>query len=491
MRERRRARVARGHDGRRRGSDAERTVTATGVPAPATRSSRRAALGVLVACAAQFLIGADGLAVAIALPALQADLGAAPIDAQWVLTGYGLAFGGTLLLGGRLGDLYGRRRLLAWGMTAFAGGSVLAGLAPALPALVGARVMQGLGAAAAVPAALALIGSLVAPGPARTRALSLLAALASVGLLLGGLVTAVLGWRWVFLLMAPPAAVAAAIAPRLLPEVRADSRAQRPDVVGAVLVTAALVAILFALTRVERSGIAAAVTIAPLAAGVALLVAFAAWERRAPAPLMRFEILRVRSLRAASLGAGINAVAFTSIVYVGTLYLQLVLRYSPLEAGVALLPLDAVAFVLPLAVAGPIARRSPRVLLAGSFALTAVALLWLARAPAATSYVRDILVPLVVLGASLSVAFVVLTHEAVADVDADEKGLASGIFETANHLFGGAVGVALYATVLTATSAATSDPAGYRAAFLVAALLAGFGLAVARVTPRRKRIRTE
>ena len=187
-------------------------------------------MGVLVACAAQFVIGADGLAVAIALPALQSDLAVAPIDAQGVLTAYGLAFGGALLLGGRLGDLYGRRRLLVCGMAAFAGGSLLAGLSPSLPVLIGARVVQGLGSAAAVPAALALIGSLVPPGPARTRALSLLAALASVGvmtgLLLGGVVTELLGWRWVFLLMAPPAALAAAAAPGSCPR-RARSSARR------------------------------------------------------------------------------------------------------------------------------------------------------------------------------------------------------------------------------------------------------------------------
>ena len=153
----------------------------------------RAALGVVVACAAHFLIGADGLAVAIALPALQTDLGAAPIDAQWVLTAYGLSFGGTLLLAGRLGDLYGRRRLLVCGMAVFGGASMLAGLAPGLAALIAARAVQGLGAAAAVPAALALIGSIYPPGTAHSRALSLLAAMASVGvmsgLLIGGVVT--------------------------------------------------------------------------------------------------------------------------------------------------------------------------------------------------------------------------------------------------------------------------------------------------------------
>ena len=274
---------------------------------------RRAALGVVVACAAQFLVGVDGLAVAIALPTLQADLGVAPIDGQWVLTAYGLAFGGALLLGGRLGDLYGRRRLLVSGMALFACGSLVAGTAQGLVTLVAARVLQGLGSAAAVPAALALIGSLVAPGRARTRALSLLAAMASVGvisgLLTGGLVTGLLGWRWVFLLTAVPAAAAAVAAARVLPEVRATRRPAAPDVVGAALVTGGAMALLLGVTGIERGGVGAASTIVPLLAGVALLAAFGRWERQARAPLVRFGILRVRSLRAASLGVGVNAIA--------------------------------------------------------------------------------------------------------------------------------------------------------------------------------------
>jgi nitrate/nitrite transporter NarK len=201
-------------------------------------------------------------------------------------------------------------------------------------------------------------------------------------------------------------------------------------------------------------------------------------ERRTRHPLVRLDILALRSLRTATLCVGVNAVAFTSIVCVGTLYLQTGVRYSPAEAGLALLPLDVVAAVVPLLLGGTLARRSPRALLAGSFALTALALLWLARARAPVNYGVDLMAPLVALGASLSTAFVVLTNEAVAEVDPDEKGVASGIFETSNHLFGGAVGVALYATIITATaSAAATDTSGYRAAFLAATALALLGVA--------------
>jgi predicted MFS family arabinose efflux permease len=343
--------------------------------------------------------------------------------------------------------------------------------------------VQGLGSALAVPAGLALIGSLFAPGPARAKALSVLAAMASFGvmggLVLGGTITGLLGWRWVFLLMAPLAAANAIAAMALLPEARAE-RGARPDVVGAALVTAALMALIFGLTRIARAGPAAAITIALLGAAAALLAGFVGWERHAPAPLVRLEILGLRSLRTATLCVGVNAVAFTSIVYVGTLYLQTALRYSPVEAAVAILPLDFVAAIVSVAAGGALAGRPPRALLVASFVLTAAALLWLARAPAPADYLRDLAGPLVVLGVSLPIAFIVLTNEAVADVHADEKGLASGIFETANHLFGGAVGVALYATVISAaTEAPGRDPGGYRAAFLAATALAVLGVVAA------------
>src|SRR5918997_1914254 len=389
-------------------------------------------LGVLIACAAQFLIGVDGLAVAIALPALQRDLGADPVHAQWVLTAYGLCFGGALLLGGRLGDLYGRRRMLVAGMGLFAAGAALGGLVPSLGVLIAARAVQGAGSALAVPAALALIGSLVPEGEQRTRALAMLAATAAVGttsgLVLGGAITQWLGWRWGFLAMVAPAALAAVVAPRVMPEAAAEGSRARP--------------------------------------------AFAAWQRRAPAPLVRWDVLRVGSLRTAALGAGVNSIAFTAIVYACSLFLQDGLGYRPLGASAALLPLDLVAVVVTLAGASAIARHSPRLLLAVSFAATALAMLWLALAPDDASYARDVLGPLVILGVSLPVAFVVLTQEAVAEVDPDDRGMASGIFETANHLFGGAVGVAVYATVIAAAG-------GYGAAFLVAAGLAVCGLGVA------------
>jgi EmrB/QacA subfamily drug resistance transporter len=448
--------------------------------------ARRAGLGLAVVCSAHFLIGADGLSVATALPNLQRDLGAAPIDAQWVLSAYGLTFGSSLLLAGRLGDLYGHRRVLGYGMALFAAGSLLAGFAPTLAFLIIARAMQGFGAAAAVPAALALIAELYPPGPRRARAMSLLAGMATVGtmsgLVIGGVVTDLLGWRWVFLLLAIPAVVAVVAAPHVLDEAR-GAQARQLDVPGAVLICTGVMAALFGLTMLNHPG-----TLRPIisfAVSAVLLIAFYRREKRTSAPLIRFDILRVRSLRGASCGIGVNALAATSVVYVGSLYLQNALGYSPMQSALGIIPIDVLGFVVALAGA-PLAQKSPRLVLATCFSLTILSLLWLARVPTPAHYLTDIFPPLLVLGASLTVVFLVTTNQAVSGVHDDEKGLASGIFETSNHLMGGALGVAVYASVFSTFSPSPTAPTGYRAAFLTAAclvvVLAGLSLSQ---TPRR------
>jgi EmrB/QacA subfamily drug resistance transporter len=431
--------------------------------------ARRAGLGLAVVCSAHFLIGADGLSVATALPSLQRDINAAPIDAQWVLSGYGLTFGSSLLLGGRLGDLYGHRRVLGYGMALFAVGSLLAGFAPVLAWLIAARALQGFGAAAAVPAALALIAGLHPPGPRRARAMSLLAGMATVGtmsgLIIGGVITDLLGWRWVFLLLAMPAIIAVVAAPHVLDEARA---AERPalDAPGAVLICTGVMAAIYGLTTLDQGG--ALPPVLSFVASAILLAAFYRWEKRTSAPLVRFDILRVRSLRAASYGIGVNALAATSVVYIGSLYLQNALGYSPMQSALGIIPIDVLGFAVAL-VGAPLAQRSPRLVLASCFGLTTLSLFWLARAPVPAHYLTDVFPPLLVLGASLTVVFIVATNQAVSEVHDNEKGLASGIFETSNHLVGGAIGVAVYASIFSAFSPGPTDSAGYRGAFLTAA----------------------
>jgi MFS family permease len=443
----------------------------------------RAGVGLAVVCAAHFLIGADGLAVATALPDLQRSLGVASIDAQWVLSVYGLAFGSCLLLGGRLGDLFGQRRVLVVGVAAFAAGSVLAGVAPGLVPLTMARLVQGLGAAVAVPTSLALIAGMHPAGPQRVRALSSLASAAILGimggLVVGGVITDQFGWRWVFLLLALPAIVAAAVAPHVLPDpAPPDTPApRRLDLTGAALVCGGLALVLVGVTVLERDGLGLVVAGGLCTVGVALLVAFAWWERRAVAPLLRLGLLRVPNLRAASCGIGVNAMAATAVVYVGSLYLQTGLGYSALGSAAAIAPMNVTGFLVTL-VGSRVAHLSPRLILGTCFAATGAALLWLARAPAPAAYVVDVLPALVVLGASLTLVFIVTTNQAVADVPPAEKGAASGLFETSNHLLGGALGVAIYASLVSGFGRDHHDVQGYRAAFTAAAVLVvGLGLA--------------
>lgn len=453
--------------------------------------AQRAGFGLAVVCSAHFLIGADGLSVATALPRLQRDLAAAPVDAQWVLSGYGLTFGSSLLLAGRLGDLYGHRRVLGYGMALFAAGSLLAGFAPVLAWLIAARALQGFGAAAAVPAALALITGLYPPGPRRARAMSLLAGMATVGtmsgLIIGGVVTDLLGWRWVFLLLAIPAIIAVAAAPHVLHEARTAGRAAL-DAPGAALICTGVMAVIYGLTTLDQGG--ALRPVLSFVAGAILLTSFYWWEKRTPSPLVRIDILGVRSLRAAACGIGVNALAATSVVYVGSLYLQNALGYSPTESALGIIPIDVLGFAVAL-VGAPLARRSPRLVLASSFALTTLSLFWLARAPKPAHYLTDVFPPLLVLGASLTVVFIVTTNLAVSDVQDDERGLASGLFETSNHLMGGAIGVAVYAAVISAFSPGPTASAGYRAAFLTAAglvvVLAALSLSQTTRGPSRRR----
>jgi sugar phosphate permease len=303
------------------------------------------------------------------------------------------------------------------------------------------------------------------------------------GLIIGGVITDLLGWRWVFLLLAIPAVIAVVAAPHVLDEARA---AQRPtlDVPGAVLICTGAMAAIYGLTTLDQGG--ALRPIISFVASAVLLTAFYRWEKRAPAPLVRFDILRVRSLRAASCGIGVNALAATSVVYVGSLYLQNALGYSPMESALGIIPIDVLGFVVAL-VGAPLAQRSPRLVLASCFALTTLSLFWLARAPVPAHYLTDVFPPLLVLGASLTIVFIVTTNQAVSEVRDDEKGLASGIFETSNHLMGGAMGVAVYASIFSAFSASPTAPAGYRAAFITAACLVVV-LALLSLSQTRRRL---
>jgi MFS family permease len=427
-------------------------------------------LALIVLCAADVLVALDGTVVSVALPSIQRDLHFSAAGLQWVVTAYTVTLGSFLLLGGRIADAAGPRRTLVAGLAVFTLGSLLAALARAPATLVGARAVAGLGAALAIPAALALIAAGYRDAGARTRALGIVSAGIDVGMVLGavvgGVVTAALGWQWAFLLAVPFGALALAAAPRVLDE-RRPQRPARVDAAGAVAVAAGVGLLIFALT--EPMPVA-------LVPALALLAAFARRERGTLAGDRRAAVAN---------GAIVcNAGAFGGIVVLSTLTMQRVLDFSPLEAGLGFVPL-----ALSAAAGGPgaarlVARFGARSVVAVSFAVTAAAALWIARAPA--GYAVAFLPAFAVCGFTFATAAVPLTAEAVAGAAPERKGASSGLFQTCTHAGGAAVLAALVACAAARTDATASLLAGYRFAFgLTAVLLAVGGLVAATLLPGR------
>jgi EmrB/QacA subfamily drug resistance transporter len=458
--------------------------------------TRSAALVLL--CAADLLVMLDGMVVTVALPAIERDLGTSHADLQWVVTAYTVSLGSFLLIGGRAGDLYGRRRALVAGLCVFALASLAAGLAPSTAALLAARAVQGLGAALAIPAALALLTAAYRQGRERDRAVGLLAAVLDVGmvagLVLGGVLTASLGWPWCFFIVVPLGLGAAALAPAVLDESR-DEDAPALDVPGALLCAAGCGVLLYGLVRLERD-IAGALPF--LLAGALLLGGFVAVERRARAPLVRPAIFRVRSLAGANLAIVANAGGFTGLMFMTTLYMQQVLGYGALEAGLAFLPLALTAGAGGLAAPRIIARIGARRTAVASLAATAAAFLFLARLPAEDGYLPVLLPAFLVAGFGFASAYVPLTSQGVTGVRDGEKGLASGLFQTSTHL-GGALVLAILATAAALRTEAVREAgavdasaltSGFTVAFLIAAaiLLLGAFCAVRTLPAREARV---
>jgi EmrB/QacA subfamily drug resistance transporter len=457
------------------------------MPATAARVQAGAsALAMGVLSVTNFLFVFDGMVVNLALPSIQHELALSQASLQWVITAYTLPFGGLLLLGGRLGDLLGRRRMLVCGLLVFAAGSLGAGLAPSAGVLIAARVVQGAGAAVSAPAALSLMSVSFPPGARRRRAF----AIASVsggtakvaGAVLGGIITAALGWPWVFLVAVPVAAAAALLAPRAIPESRDDDAPPRLDVPGAASVTLGLALLVFAVTEVQRAGATDAATVVPGLAASALLGAFVAHEARARAPLLRLGLLRVRALSAATLGIFANSGAYTATVFLGSLYLQRVLGQSAFAAGLAF---------IPMALAGMVAGTTASRLLQGGrwqllgvagLAQSMVGFLLLALAGPDADYVRDVLPAFLLLGVGVSLTYVSLTVTAGEDVPTGERGLAYGIFESGTHI-GGTVTLAVVATAAAAPATLAS---GLRLGLVIAAALAALGGAAVLGVGRRR-----
>jgi len=435
-------------------------------------------LALVMLCAADVLVALDGTVVGVALPSIQRSLDFSATGLQWVVTAYTVTLGSFLLLGGRIADAAGPRRTLVCGLAVFTGGSLLAGLARAPTVLVGARAIAGLGAALAIPAALALIADGYRDGHERTRALGFVSAGIDAGMVLGavvgGVVTAALGWPWAFFLAVPFGAAAVALAPRVLDE-RRPERPARIDPLGAITVAAGVGLLILALTEA---------TLLPLVPALVLLAAFARRERGVLACDRRAVVADVAIV--------CNAGAFSGVLVLSTLTMQRVLGFSALEAGLGFLPLALSAAAGGPAAARLVARFGARWVVAASFAVTALAALWIARAPA--GYAVALLPAFALSGFTFATAAVPLTAEAVAGAAPAAKGAAAGLFQTCTHAGGAAVLAALVVCAAARTDAVAAHGAdataallaGYRLAFaLTAALLVAGALVAATLLPAR------
>jgi EmrB/QacA subfamily drug resistance transporter len=450
---------------------------------------------------AQFMVILDATIVNVALPAIKGGVGFSEQSLSWVLNAYTLMFGGFLLLGGRLADRLGRRRLFVAGIVVFSGASLICGLSQSEGMLLVARGLQGLGGAMVSPAALSIILTTFAEGSERNRALAVWGAIAgaggAVGLLLGGVLVQVLSWRWVFFVNVPIGAIVLALTPRIVPESRSESASKGGyDVEGALAITLGTIALVFTLIKANTWGWTSGRTLVGFAVAAVLIVAFLVIERRQRDPLVPLRIFSNRSLAASDATMLVVAAALFGMFFFCTLYLQQVLGYSALKTGIAYLPFS-VALIGASALASRLVDRfTPKPVLSTGLLVATAGFVLLTRVTGHADYASHVLPAMIVLGAGMGMSFVPITIAATSGVAASESGLASGLLNTTQQV-GGSLGLAILSSVSTSrvTSAlgggATLPAAlthGFKGAFTVAAVLCAAGLAVAlTLLPRRKR----
>jgi len=454
-------------------------TTADSVSALPGSSSRRRWAALITLATAQFMVFLDETVVNVALPSIKADLGFTQASLAWVVNAYMLAFGGLLLLGGRIADLFGRRRIFLAGTALFGLASLLDGLATSPTLLVAARGLQGVGAALATPAALALLTSVFPPGAERVRALNIWGALSglgfAVGILLGGIVTDLASWRWVFLINVPIAAASLGFVPRLVAESRVAT-GPRFDLPGAITLTAGMSTLVYAFLNAANVGWGATQTHLLLAIALTLLAAFGLVESKGNAPLIPPGIVLSRRSFVPNAVQFLLGGSLISSFFLLTLYLQQVLGYTPLQAGMAYLPLaGGVATATALANRW-VRTQGPRRLAAAGLATAAAGLVVLADAPAAGSYLSNVLPALILLGVGAGFAFVSVTTAALAKVDDAVSGLASAMLSTAVML-GGSLGLAVLATTATSRRNSLLDAGATPFAVQVGGLNLAFALA--------------
>ncbi|HEV2814779.1 MAG TPA: DHA2 family efflux MFS transporter permease subunit [Solirubrobacteraceae bacterium] len=414
-------------------------------------SSRGLALALLAAT--QFVLILDIAIVTVALPSIGADLDFASADLSWVLNAYALLFGGFLLLGGRMADIVGRRRMFMAGLILFTAASLAGALAQSAIWLVIARGAQGLGAALVSPAALSLVMTLFPEGAERNKALGVWGAVAgsggAAGAILGGVLTDVLSWEAVLYVNIPIGIAAVALAPRLLPAGREVAGTRSFDAAGAVSVTAGLALLIFAVVDAPDAGWGSTQTLVLGAISLALIAAFVAIEASAERPLLPLRTFRNRMLRSANIGVLLTAVALFPMWFMLTLYTQQVLGYTPLEAGLAQLPIALLIVIAAAPSQQLVTRFGPRVPLAAGLLMVAGALLWFSQLSPGGSFLADILGPSVLAGIGAALAFIASTIAATTGAADDDAGLASGLLNTSQQV-GGAIGVAAIAAIVTA-----------------------------------------
>jgi EmrB/QacA subfamily drug resistance transporter len=444
----------------------------------------------------QFMVVLDIAIVNVALPSIQTDLGFSQESLQWVISAYALFFGGFLLLGGRTADLLGRRRLFVAGLIVFSAASLLSGFAWSDEALIVARAVQGLGAAMITPAALAILMTTFQEGRERNMALGVWGAVgafgAVAGVLLGGILTDALTWEWIFYINVPVGLAALALTPLLLAESR-DTQVKTFDALGAVLVTAGMVTLVFAITQANEYGWSSVETIGLLVGAGVLLAAFVGWEARAKEPLMPFSIFRIKTVAAANISGLILGTVTFSMFLMLTLYMQQVLGYSPMKTGVAYLAVAGTAIIWSTVAAQLVTRVGVKpVIVAGMGFLTA-GLLYFTQVSVGGSYVGDLLPGFLLIAVGLGFSFVPISIAALAGVQANEAGLASGLFNTSQQI-GGALGIAALSAVATSTTSdevASGTPlpqaltSGFETSFIWGGIVAALGILVALVLVRR------
>ena len=421
-------------------------------------------------CLAQFMVVLDATIVNVALPSIQADLNMAEGDLQWIVNAYTLTFGGFLLLGGRAGDLLGRKRVFLAGLVVFTVASLLNGLADSSTTLILARGLQGLGAALVSPAALSIVTTTFAEGQERTKAMGVWSAIAAgggaVGLLLGGVLTDLFSWPWIFFVNLPVGIAAFALSLKYVPESKDEKSHKAFDLAGAVTVTAGLIALVYGIVKAEEKGWLSTHTLGFGALALVLLTAFVIVEHRSAEPLMRLSIFLQRTIRSANLVMLLVASGLFAMFYFNSLYVQGVLGYSPIEAGLAFVP-----FTLGIVIGAGASQFLVRTIglrsvgIAG-MTLGAIGMLLFLRLDVGGDYLVDLLPGIMLISIGMGMTFVPVTLIATSGIDPGDAGLASGLLNTSQQI-GGALGLAILSTLATAETSSSLESGADNAHALV------------------------